>query len=205
MSIDNPFKDYPDFSQVIDNISRDGFQMHYNSMRLLYADDGVKWRRKWEPLILRWKIMAESMTKLVGTVRNHGLDDLSSTRVLSNTFSDSDVSDFFFRLHNELKTLREIEGFKRYLLLKSKNEPKHVRDFLERSLEHYDSYNERNALFSENQAVAFKNAALDFISCMETTRPMLEVGGIQLLPYEDFINCINSLKEILESVDFKPR
>lgn len=200
---DNPFKDFPEFSEVMDNISRDGFQVHYRSMRVLYADDGVRWRRKWEPLILKWKRLAETWIKIIGIIRNNGLDDLTTIRKIVNSVSDVEVTEFFNRIHNNILTLREIEGLKRYLLTKSKSESRLVRDFIEHNLEQYGYYNERAILFSENQSVVFKDSVLDFLSCMEKTEPMVNVGGIKMIPYEDFKYCVYSLKEIIESADFK--
>ena len=67
-------------------------------MRLLYGDEGVRWRRKWEPIILRWKILSENWIKFVNTLRENGLDDLVISKSLIEKSSEIEVREYFRRI-----------------------------------------------------------------------------------------------------------
>ena len=95
IDLNYPFNDFPDFGNVLDEISNDGYQLHYRSMRLLYADEGLKWRRKWEPVIIKWKKQSENWVEFVTAIRENKSDRLLITRNLLNDCDEPELRAFF--------------------------------------------------------------------------------------------------------------
>lgn len=197
----NPFEDYPNFSEVLDDISEDGFHMHYRSMRMLYADEGTKWKRKWEPSIMRWQTMANNWKKFIEILRQGELNDSSTSLKIIEEINDIEVRDFFRRIHNKLITLQEAERLKRNLIEKSKDKNPIIKEFIENVLEQDLMYKKRN-IDSYDFGETLKQSIYDYIENLEKIQPIMDISGIKMVTYEDYTNCIFTIKEIIGKAEF---
>ena len=174
-------------------------------MRLLYSDEGIKWRRKWEPVIQRWRKLSENWVDLVSQLRLNKADDLGSLQGLSRSNFDPEAKEFFTRLYNKLLTLNEVEGFKRTLILKSRDENLLIQDFVNKIVMLDYASNGQINYSSVEQCSHLKEAVVNYISQLERTEPILNIGGMKVIPYEHFHECISNLKELLGDMEFSER
>ena len=170
-------------------------------MRLLYADEGLKWRRKWEPVILKWKRQSESWVGFVTVLRENKSDRLMATRNLLNNSSEPELREFLGSIYNNLLALAEMEAFKKILYQKSRDESPLVRDFIDQTLEQFSDYNGKVRKGLNAQSSMLKDALETYIECIETTEPMLDVSGIKMINYEHFRDCVCTLKEIVNCIE----
>lgn len=63
------------------------------------------------------------------------------------------------------------------------------------------NYSVNNRPFPKNQSAMLKEAVLDYVKCMENTKPMMEVSGIKVISYEHFQNCVFTINEIIEKMN----
>ena len=197
MKTEAPFEDYPDFAKVLDNISEDGFQMHYRSMRLLYADEGTRWRRKWEPTIRKWKRLAENWVSLITILRESKYNDIISTRKIAENSNDLEIQEFFRRIKNNLISLKEMEDFKKLLVEKSIDKNPIITDFINEILETETIYGKKIILNNDEEDLR-KEAIINYIESLKKINPMIDISGIKMIPYEEFIRFISTIKELVE-------
>ena len=170
-------------------------------MRLLYGDEGVRWRRKWEPIILRCKILSENWIKFVNTLRENGLDDLVISKSLIEKSSEIEVREYFRRIYYSLLTLNEIEVFKKLLYEKSREDNQIVMNFVNSVLEIDYDYNGRALDFSVTHAETLRKSIMDYLDIIEKTEPMVDLGGVKMISFDHFENYVNTLKMIVDQKD----
>ena len=198
-----PFNDFPDFSAVIDEISDDGFNFHYNSVRLLYADKGTTWKRKWEPIINRWRRMAQDWFNLITILRKNQYNDTISCQQITSQLNEPDLIDFIARAYNAFVSTDEYNSLKSALFLGSKDESTLVQRFVENVMENHEKIHSQERSLTRDQCNNLKDSVLNYLECMQQTEPIAEIGGLKVITYDHFQSCIFSIKEILESMSFQ--
>jgi len=197
-----PFSDYPDFNDVIDEISEDGFQVHYNSIRLLYADKGKMWKRKWEPTISRWEILANNWIKLMQIIRKHNNDDILLTKILSDEIHEDEFRSYLKRVYYTMITLNDVVDIKKQLIIKSRSKDTKTKDFISTFIKDFNKDRLiKNTKAFENQAQIIVDSFKNYTKKIEKIKPVMNIGDIEVKTYSMFKDCVFSLKEIIETLE----